>query len=205
MERYQQGKIYAIICRKTERRYIGSTCEPTVAKRLAQHVKDFKNWKKEKGYFSSFDIIKDGDYYIVLLESYPCNSKDELRMREQKHIDSCECVNKQKAFQSKEERLEYNKQLRVQNHDKIVEQKQQYYEQNRDVINEKQKQYYEQNRDVINEKHKQYREQNCDELNAKARERVCCPNCQKEFSRGSLSHHKKRCPQLKKEIVIDVI
>jgi hypothetical protein len=109
---------------------------------------------------TSFDIIKDGDYYIILLESYPCNSKDELRMCEQKHIDSCECVNKQNAFTSEEERLE---QMR------------------------------------------QYREKNRDEINAKARERVCCPNCQKEMSKGSLANHKKRCPQLVKEIETDVI
>ena len=107
MEKYQRGKIYAIICRKTGRRYVGSTCEPTLAKRLANHVKDFKQWSKTgKGYFTSFDIIKDGDYYIVLLESYPCNSRDELRMAEQKSIDAFECVNKQKAFQSEEERVE---------------------------------------------------------------------------------------------------
>jgi len=191
MERYQQGKIYAIICRKTERRYIGSTCEPTLAKRLAKHVSNFKEWVKTgKSYTTSYDIIKDSNYYIVLLESYPCNSKDELRMCEQKHIDLCECVNQVKSFQSEEELLEYFKQYR---------------EQNRDKHREYDKQNYEQNRDKILEQKKQYREQNQDELNAKARERVCCPNCQKEMSKGSLANHKKRCPHLKKEIVIDVI
>ena len=107
MERYSRGKIYAIICRKTGRKYIGSTCEPTLARRLAKHVTNFKSWKQNKKRFiSSFVIIKNGDYNIVLLELYPCNSKDELRMCEQKHINSCECINKIKAFQSEEELLE---------------------------------------------------------------------------------------------------
>jgi len=131
MDKYQRGKIYTIICRKTGRKYVGSTCEPTLAKRLAKHVSNFKKWEKGiGGRFTSFDIIKDGDYFIVLLESYPCNSKDELRVAEQKHIDSCECVNKVKAF---------------------------------------------------------------------------CPHCNKEMNFSTLYGHKKRCPQLKKEIDTDVI
>ena len=171
MEKYQRGKIYAIKCRKTGRTYIGSTCEPTLAKRLAKHVKDFKLWEEGKNYMTSFEIIKDGEYYIILLELCPCNSRDELRMCEQKHIDSCECLNKVKAFQSKEERLEYIKQ------------------------------HYQQHRVQIAEK----RKQNRDELNAKARERIYCPNCQKEMNFSSLSAHKKICPQLKNEIDTDGI
>ena len=191
MEKYHRGKIYAIICRKTGRRYIGSTCEPTLARRLAQHVVDFKNWKKEKrSWCSSFDIIKDGDYYIVLIESYSCNSKDELRMCEQKHIGLNEAVNKIKAFRIDEERLEYQKQYIKQNCDKIAEQR---------------KQHYEQNRDELIEKNKQYREQNRNEINAKGRERVCCPTCHKEMSRNWVKRHKNTCPQLKKDIVTDVI
>jgi len=148
MEKYQLGKVYAIICRKTGRRYVGSTCEPTLARRLSKHVSDFNYWLKNgKGYRTSFDIIKDKDYYIVLLESYPCNSRDELRMCEQKHIDVCERVNKIKAF-SEQELVEYNKQYREQNYDKII---------------------------------------------AKKRERVLCPHCQKDGSRGNLAQHIKIC------------
>jgi Zn ribbon nucleic-acid-binding protein len=210
MERYQQGKIYAIICRKTGRRYIGSTCEPTLAKRLAKHVSNFKEWIKHgKLFVSSYDIIKDDDYYIVLLELCPCGSKDELRMCEQKHIDLYECVNKVKAFQSEEEalkyRIEYNKQYREEHRDEILERDKNYYEQNRDKVLEKQKQHYEQNRNKVLEKQKQHYEQNRHEKLEKLRERVCCPNCQKDLSRGSLKYHKKICPQLKKDIDTDVI
>lgn len=40
------------------------------------------------------------DYKIVLVEAFPCNSKDELRAREQHHIDlnKEQCVNRIKAF-----------------------------------------------------------------------------------------------------------
>ena len=178
---YANGKVYAIICRKTDRRYIGSTCEPTLAKRLAQHVTDFKRWKEGKSRCMSYDIIKDGDYYIILLELYPCNSRDELRMCEQKYIDACECLNKRKAFRNEEELAEYKKQ---------------YQEQNRGKISEQHKNKYQQNRDEINKRQKKYREEHRDEIIAKRREKICCPTCQKEITKGNLSKHKKICVKI---------
>jgi hypothetical protein len=179
---YANGKVYAIICRKTDRRYIGSTCEPTIAKRLAQHVKSFKQWKEGKRYFSSYDIIKDGDYYIVLLELYPCGSKDELRMCEQKHIDSNECVNKVKAFQSKKEKNDWHKQYHQEHKEEKKKYYQEYYKKNKHKFIENSKKTYEENKDKISERQKLYDNQ-----------RVCCPNCQKEMNKSSLSRHKKIC------------
>jgi hypothetical protein len=45
---YQNGKIYRIDCLSTGEVYIGSTCQPTLAKRLAEHVSSFKHWKEGK-------------------------------------------------------------------------------------------------------------------------------------------------------------
>jgi len=176
MEKYQRGKVYAIICNKTGRRYVGSTCEPTLAKRLAKHVSDFKRWKIGRSYLSSYDIIKDGDYHIVLLESYPCNSRDKLRMCEQKHIN--ECINKLKAFRSEEERKEQIKQYAQEHCDEIAEYKKEYHKQHRNEIIEYQKEYLNKNRD---------------ELNSKARKKVSCSKCQKEMNYSSLSRHQKSC------------
>jgi Zn ribbon nucleic-acid-binding protein len=149
MEKYQKGKVYAIICRKTGRRYIGSTAEPILSRRLAKHVSNYIEWLRNgKKHRSSYDIIKDGDYHIILLELFPCGSKDELRMCEQKHIDLYECVNQQKAFRSEDDRLKYIK---------------------------------------------DYKNENRDEINAKRRERVFCPNCQREMTMGSFYNHKKEC------------
>jgi len=169
MEIYQRGKVYAIICNKTGRRYVGSTCEPTLAKRLAKHVSDFKRWEKVgKNYVTSYDIIKDGDYHIVLLESYPCKSRDELRMCEQKHINKC--INKNKAFQSREEFQEYHKEYHNQYRDKRIEQMKEYQEQHKEQIAEKKKEYREKHCDEIIEKAKQYREQHRDEIIEKAKQ-----------------------------------
>ena len=194
MEKYQRGKIYAIICRKTGRRYIGSTCEPTLAKRLAQHVTDFKNCCKENKLLSSFDIIKDGDYYIVLLELYPCNSRDELRMAEQKHIDTCECINKIKAFISNEDKQIdkqiYSKDYYKQNRNKLLEYKKHYEEKNRNKISEYQIQYYYKNREKKIEQMKQYGEKNRDKISEKKKEKYECP-CGLIICKSSKSSHEK--------------
>ena len=39
---YSKGKIYKIVCNNTGLIYIGSTCEPTLARRLAKHVGNYK-------------------------------------------------------------------------------------------------------------------------------------------------------------------
>ena len=92
---YQQGKIYKIECNVTGKVYIGSTCEPILARRLAGHIKNYKRYLNGKSnYVSSFDVLQNGNYDIVLIESYPCNSKDELHARERYHTNNIDCVNK---------------------------------------------------------------------------------------------------------------
>ena len=49
MPNYQDGKIYTIVCNITDECYIGSTTEPTLARRLAGHVNNYKVWKSGKG------------------------------------------------------------------------------------------------------------------------------------------------------------
>jgi hypothetical protein len=47
-----------------------------------------------KKYTPSHDILKHGDYDIVLLESVNCANVDELRARERHHIETNpQCVN----------------------------------------------------------------------------------------------------------------
>jgi len=92
---YQRGKIYKIICNVTNKCYVGSTCEPTVAHRLTKHKANYKKYLNNNyNYVTSFDILQNNNYEIVLIENYPCNSKDELHARERHWIETLECVNK---------------------------------------------------------------------------------------------------------------
>jgi hypothetical protein len=105
MVNYQDAKIYKIECNETNKIYIGSTCLPTLSKRLAHHVADYKRYKegKTKKYMSSFEVLKNNNYDIYLLENYPCNNRDELRAKEGEYIKQFECINKNIAGRTKEQ------------------------------------------------------------------------------------------------------
>jgi hypothetical protein len=98
MPDYQLGKIYKIECNVTGKVYIGSTCEPILARRLAGHITDYKRYLKGTyHYISSFKIFENRDYCIVLLEKYPCDTKDELLARERYWTNSIDCINQRKG------------------------------------------------------------------------------------------------------------
>jgi hypothetical protein len=93
MPNYANSKIYKIT--GGDLTYIGSTTAPTLATRLAQHRKSYKLWKEGNGRLvTSFQLIETGDYQITLVESCPCNSRDELTARERYWIENTVCVNK---------------------------------------------------------------------------------------------------------------
>ena len=81
---FQNGKIYTIRSFQTDKYYIGSTNHKTLSQRLSKHKSNYKDWLKDKDscYVTSFEILKYDDYYIELLELYPCNLKAELHKRE---------------------------------------------------------------------------------------------------------------------------
>jgi len=147
MPNYQNGKIYKITA--GELTYIGSTCEPTLARRLAGHVSGYKHWKAGTYRFiSSFPLIETSKYEITLIELFPCGSKDELTARERFHIESNVCVNKYIPGRTNKE----------------------YQEDNADKLGEYRKAYREANADKRRENQKVYREAHKDEINARQRE-----------------------------------
>jgi flagellar biosynthesis GTPase FlhF len=190
MERYQHGKIYKIVCNITGKVYIGSTCKKLLSQRLAGHNDAFKQWKngKIKGGITSFQILEGGNYYIELLELVPCNSKDELLIKEKFYIKNNVCVNKIKNLnRTEEEKKEHNKEYNENNKNKKNEYKKNHYQNNKDKINEYNKKYYENNKD----KRKEYYENNKDKI----LEKTNCSYCNKEMVKGSLTIHlKNSCP-----------
>jgi hypothetical protein len=119
MKDYSKGKIYKIVCNKTGLIYIGSTCEPTLARRLATHVGDYRRWINGKhNFITSFKIIEGGSYDIILVEESPCESKDQLHARERRYIETIECVNKVIPTRSMKE---YTKEYYENNKEKIQE------------------------------------------------------------------------------------
>jgi hypothetical protein len=89
-----KGKIYQIVCRITGEKYVGST-KRTLEERLQEH-QYYRNC-------CSRLIIERGDYYIDLLEDYPCNNVDELRMKEREWFDKGVFINRIRPYITQDE------------------------------------------------------------------------------------------------------
>jgi hypothetical protein len=107
---YKDGKIYKIVCRKTGEVYVGGTAEKYLSQRLANHVRNFRHRDKGTKSISSYSIIERGDYYIELIENWPCGSVEELRQRERYWFDRTDCINKVKPYVSEDDHKERNRQ-----------------------------------------------------------------------------------------------
>lgn len=144
---YQLGKIYRIHCNVTNKDYYGSSAEPTLARRLAGHVGSFAKYKRGLGrYCTSFELIANGSYEIILCENYPCDTRDELRAREAYYIQNNECVNKCIPGRTKQEHMKvYYRKNKV----KITEYKMEYVKENVEKVHDYQQQYRANNKEQI--------------------------------------------------------
>jgi hypothetical protein len=168
--RYSKGKIYKIVDNTNGNIYVGSTTEPTLARRLAKHRSNYTDYLNQKrNFITSFDIIKNNDYDIILLEDYPCERKDQLHKRERFYIESFECLNKVIPTRTKQE---YDKMYNSLHKEKRRQQQKLYNELNKDKKKEMDKKYYESNKNKINEK-------------------IICPCCQTEIAKSFLKRHEQ--------------
>jgi hypothetical protein len=145
---YSNAKIYKIVDNTNGNMYIGSTTQYTLAKRLTGHVRSFKAYQKgyKNNLMTSFKILENGDYDIVLLEIVDdCTCKDQLKAKERYHIENNRCVNKIIVGRTRKEHYEANKSQILQKHKK-------YYESNKEQINQNKKLYYQNNLEVIRAK-----------------------------------------------------
>ena len=95
MNKYADSKIYMIRDRTNNNCYIGSTFNK-LCLRKAIHKYHYKLYTQNRfHYLSSFDIIKNNDYEFVLLESYPCDTKQQMHEREKFYISNhMNCINR---------------------------------------------------------------------------------------------------------------
>ena len=109
MPDYSKGKIYKIISSECDDVYYGSTVLP-LNDRLSKHERSYKQYLNGNyGCNTSFKIIEKGNYEIVLVENYQCNSRKELEMREGEYIKNNQCVNRIVPRRTVKEYYEDNK------------------------------------------------------------------------------------------------
>lgn len=155
MVNYKNAKIYRLIS-TTGRQYVGATTT-SLSKRKSKHkytwMKGFRN--KEM----SWQLFEEGDVDIILIENFPCETKEQLDQRERYWIENIEggCINKNVPGRTK---LEYKKNFET---DK------KYYQKHKEKINLRTKQYYERNKEQILNQQKEYYEINKDQILARMR------------------------------------
>ena len=163
-ERYEQGKIYQIVNDINDQAYIGSTCMP-LSKRLYGHKKDCEyNPSKQRQLFQLAREHGWEHFRIRLVEYWPCGDNEQLRMREQHHIDKLKhetpelCLNMVRAYTSGTARREKRRNYKATHRDKI----------GREEFNRKNNEY--QNRPHVTAYRKQYELKHRDRRNARGRE-----------------------------------
>ena len=209
MPDYSKGKIYRIVCNTTGKVYIGSTSQDYLSQRLRKHVEEYKKNKEgiRKSGITSIQVLENQNYEIILVELYPCKSKDELHSRERYHIENNECVNKvipkrthkEYYYDNHESILEKKKDYKLKNREKVLEKKKEYYYNNKDKINE----YYENNKEVIAEKSKIYREINKEKI--KETQKLYQANNREKINEMMRNYHNKKKKENKVEEVNEVV
>ena len=144
MPEYKNGKIYQIVCNITGETYIGSTVR-SLEERLQGHK------KMREGHEVSKQIVERGDYYIELLETYPCESRNELLLKETEYQKNINCINKVFACRTRKEYLEENKE-RVYAIQRLYSAK--YRNDNKQLLKEKEVAYRDANKEKISQKKK---------------------------------------------------
>jgi hypothetical protein len=183
---YSLGKIYKLI--GSGLTYYGSTCQTTLSRRLSGHVGDYKN--KIKHHTSSYIIIEQGNYSIILVESFPCKTKDELHARERFYIEGNECINKVIPARTKEESAVMYKEYKKKYRETHKESAKEYRDAHKEYNKEYKKEFYLKNKDNINEKRKKYRDAHKEEQKTHSSEKFIC-NCGGKYTMGHKSTHFK--------------
>ena len=184
---YNNGKIYVIRNHCNDMVYVGSTTQ-SLSKRFSWH-KNSKNSKRCKHYqiYQAMNELDISNFYIELVEEYPCDNKEQLCAKEGYYIREFDSYNngynarmagrtkKQYCKENKEhiinksllwyeenkvKKKEYDAKRREEKRDYLNQQKRDYYKDNKDTIKDYQKTYYENNKEKVKNQVKQYQEDN---------------------------------------------
>ena len=187
---YKNGKIYVIRNSNDDDIYVGSSCQ-SLSKRMAWH-RDARKKDKKKHFklYKKMNDIGVANFYIELLENYPCNSKEELLKREGEKIRELKPIlNSKIQGRTLEEWLKDNE-------DYLREDRKNRYEKNKEKILENKKDYYIKRKDVIKEKRKEWWENNKDKYSEKRKEKMTCEcgsifrKCDKNAHLRTIKHQK---------------
>lgn len=184
--KYQNGKIYKITDNNFTECYIGSTIQK-LAVRFGEHKRKYAMYNAGKANrtmsFELFSKYGIDNCRILLVESFPCNSKEELTAREAYHVRKTKCLNIRIEGRTHKQWLEDNKE-----HFKAITKK--YREEHRDEIRKKFKAFYQKHRDRRLQENRAYREKNKERLQAHKHQKHEC-ECGGRYTHENKSTHMK--------------
>ena len=175
---FKKSVIYKICCDDVSITdvYVGSTTN--LSKRKPVHKYKCNNERDKAHNLNVYQFIRANggwdNWDVVVVEEYPCDSKNQLHTRERHHMEPLNAT-LNKVIPTRTQK-EYQKEYQKENVEKIKARKKEYYQENA-------------------EKLKEWREENSEKI--RVRQRVCktekipCPHCNKILSRGSMTRHIK--------------
>lgn len=210
MPNYQLGKIYRIDV--DDEVYVGSTTQ-LLCKRKQKHIVASRT--KPLNLYNKVNEREGGwlGIDIVLVENYPCESKEMLFARERYWIEQLNAtlnmviptrtnkeyyednkeslIQKQKEYyvKNKQSLNEYNKQYQETHKTELAEKAKLRRENRKEAIAESKKKYREQNRAALIERDRQYYEQHKQAISENGKRKEQCPHCQKEMRKDSIKKH----------------
>ena len=187
MNKYQNGKIYKLVCDNSPLVYYGSTIQ-SLNTRLTHH-------KHQYNTCSSKELFDLGNVSIVLVEDYPCNSKYELESRERIYIQFM-LNNFNHRICNKIIPTRTPQEWRLDNREWVFEYYRVYNQDHQEALNEKKRVYYQENKEALNEKKKVYYQENKEEINEKARRKFNCECGGRYTMRNKSAHFKTKKHQV---------
>ena len=120
MVNYSDAKIYKVLNTVDDEVYVGSTTQ-SLSKRMGKHRRNAT--QRNTQLYQHMNNIGINNFYIELIETYPCNNTDELHKREGEWIRQMGTLNQIVSGRTAQ-------QYRADNKDKLREQNLQYRKQN---------------------------------------------------------------------------
>ena len=142
INKYSNGKIYKIWNDANNEVYIGSTFQP-LCKRMANHRTHATCESKYKTkLYTMMRTLGFDLFHIELLESFPCNDKEELRKREGELIREFGTLNSRVENRTQQEyRVDKKEQISEMNRKYTQENKERLSEYKRSIINKIEKEF----------------------------------------------------------------
>ena len=100
---YTNGRIYKILNYIDNEVYVGSTCQPLSKRMVAHRAAANKPKKQHSPLYTKMNEYGIENFYIELIEPYPCKNNEELRKREGHYIREFGTLNKNIAGRSQQE------------------------------------------------------------------------------------------------------